>query len=316
MKSELSKHFSVKDEGRLEEYVGCLVVRDTVGDVILHQPHLIKKIGLEFGDKLQKVREASTPATAGDTVVKMTSDEKLKGGLPKERQTQYCSGVGMLLYLVKFSRPDILNSARKLTKAMDCANEAHYKSMLRVLKYVLGMKDLGIRYDSGSTVNFQGLWKIVAYCDSDFTGDKNTRTSVTGFCIYIGNCLLSWKARSQKSVTLSSTEAEYVAVSEVCAEILFVKYLLEFLGVTIDYPITVMCDNVGAIYLSHNAKNSNRTKHVDIRAHFVRQYIEDGIIKIIFVRSVNNEADTFTKNVRGVIFRKHATKNLSDVNHK
>ena len=113
------------------------------------------------------------------------------------------------------------------------------------------------------------MWKIVAYCDSNFAGDKNTRTSVTGFCIYIENCLISWKAQSQKSVTLSPTEAEYVAVSKVCAEILCIKYLLEFLGVTIEYPITVMCDNVGAIFLSHNAKCSNRTKHVDICAHFV-----------------------------------------------
>ena len=77
-----------------------------------------------------------------------------------------------------------------------------------------------------------------------------------------------------------------------------------------------MCDNVGAIFLSHNAKNSNWTKHVDIRAHFVQQYVEDGIIKVIFVRLAENEADMFTKNVQGVIFRKHATKNLINVNHK
>jgi len=117
-------------------------------------------------------------------------------------------------------------------------------------------------------------------------------------------------------VTLSSTEAKYVAVSEVCAEIIFIKYLLEFVGVNVKYPITVMCDNVGAIFLSNNAKNSNRTKHVDIRAHFVRQYVEDGIIKVNFVRSADNEADTFTKNVSGKIFRKHATKNLISTNGK
>ena len=222
----------------------------------------------------------------------------------------------MLLYLVKFSRPDISNSVRELTKAMDCANETHYKALTRVLKYVMSTSDLGLKYDSGTMVNFKGVWKIVAYCDSDFAGDKNTRRSVTGFCIYIGDSLISWKARAQKSVTLSSTEAEYVAVSEVCAEIIFIKYLLEFVEVNVEYPITVMCDNVGAIFLSNNAKNSNRTKHVDIRAHFVRQYVEDGIIKINFVRSTDNEADTFTKNVSGKIFNKHATKNLVNTNGK
>ena len=90
--------------------------------------------------------------------------------------------------------PDILNSVRKLTKAMDCANEAHYKALTCVLKYILSTRDLGIKYDSGLTVNFKGVWKIVAYCDSNFAGDKNTRSSVTGFYIYIRSCLISWKA--------------------------------------------------------------------------------------------------------------------------
>ena len=99
----------------------------------------------------------------------------------------------MLLNLVKFSRPDISNSVCELTKAMDCANKAHYKALTHVLKYVLSTRDLGIKYDSGLAVNFKGVWKIVAYCDSDFAGDKTTRTSVTGFCIYIGSCLILWK---------------------------------------------------------------------------------------------------------------------------
>ena len=100
----------------------------------------------------------------------------------------------MLLYLVKFSRPDVLNSVRKLTKAMDCTNETHYMVLTRVLKYVLSTSDLGIKYDSGSMVNFKGVWKIVAYCYSNFAGDKNTRNSVTSFCIYIGSCLILWEA--------------------------------------------------------------------------------------------------------------------------
>ena len=218
----------------------------------------------------------------------------------------------MLLYLVKFSRPDILNSVQELTKAMDCANEAHCKALTCVLKYIISTNNLGIEYDSGAIVNFNGVWKIVAYCDSNFAGDKNTWLSVTGFFIYIGNNLVSWKARGQKSITLSSTEAEYVAVSEVCAEIIFLGNLLNFLGVKIDYPITVRCDNVGAIFLSYNAKNSNRTKHADIRDHFVRQYVEDRIVKVIFVQSAENEVDTFTKKM----FKKHATKNLASVDRK
>ena len=91
---------------------------------------------------------------------------------------------------------------------------------------------------------------------------------------------------------------------------------MNFLGSKINFPITMMCDNVGAIFLSYNAKNSNRTKHVNIRAHFVRQYVEDEIVKVNFVRFKDNKADTFTKNVSGNIFKRHATKNLSSVDRK
>ena len=105
-------------------------------------------------------------------------------------------------------------------------------------------------------MNFNGKWKIVAYCDSNFGGDKNLRNSVSGFCIYVGSYLVSWRSLSQKSVSLSSTKAEYYAVSKVCTKIIFIKNLLEFLGVMIEFPITVWCD-VGAIFLSYNAKNSN-----------------------------------------------------------
>ena len=133
---------------------------------------------------------------------------------------------------------------------------------------------------------------------------------MTGFSIHIGNCLISWKSRSQKTVTLSSMEAEYVAVSEVCMEIMFVKQILEFLKIKVEFPITVHCDNVGAIFLGYNQKNSQRTKHVDIRHHYVRQYVEDGIVKIIFVKSEENTADAYTKNVSGVLYSRHAMKDL------
>lgn len=316
LKRELQIHFKVKDEGNMEEYVGCTVIRDSTGKLIMQQPHLLRKIDREFNEELAAVRSYATPAGTGESIIRIKDDEKDMIGLESKKQTRYRSGVGMLLYLVKFSRPDIANSVRELTKAMDKATESHYKSLLRVLKYVMSTQDLGLVYDSGTLINFNGVWKIVAYCDSDYAGDPDTRISVTGYGIYIGTCLASWKSRGQKSVTLSSTEAEYVAVSEVCTEIIFIKQVLEFLGITIDFPITVNCDNVGAIFLAYNAKTSQRTKHVDIRAHYVRNYVEDGIVKIIFVKSELNESDIYTKNVSGAIFRQHATKNLESIERK
>ena len=122
----------------------------------------------------------------------------------------------MLLYLVKFSRPDIANSVRELSKSNDGATTAHYKNLLRTIKYVIDTKDTVLKYKIDRNKNFEKLkWEIKAYSDSDFAGDKDNRISITGFCIYLENCLISWRSRAQKHVTLSSSEAEYVGVSEV-----------------------------------------------------------------------------------------------------
>ena len=114
-------------------------------------------------------------------------------------------------------------------------------------------------------------------------GDPDDRKSITGFCIFLNGCLISWKSRGQKTVTLSSSEAEYVAVADVCTDILFIKKILDFLGLKIVLLIKVMCDNVGAIFMAHNSKNSGRTKHINIKYHFIREYIIDGTVQIQFV---------------------------------
>ena len=103
-------------------------------------------------------------------------------------------------------------------------------------------------------------------------------------------------------------------MSEVAKEVIFAKQLIESMGITIQMPIVIRVDNVGAIYIGNNYTTSQRTKHIDIRAHFVREFIEDGIIKVIFIRSEDNDADIFTKNTTEELFKKHSTKNVEAVN--
>ena len=118
--------------------------------------------------------------------------------------------------------------------------------------------------------------------------------------------MISWESRGHKSVSLSCTEAEYVAMSEVCMEVIFIKNILVFLEIKLDYPIIIQCDNVGAIYLANNEKTSGQTKHIDVRYHYVREFIEDGIVKIIFVRLKDNQANPFTKNVPEATYRENS----------
>ena len=190
--------------------------------------------------------------------------------------------------------------------SISIVHQVHYKLLLRVIKYTIDTRNKCLRF----TPDFdgEGDWQLKVFCDSDYAGDKDTRISVSGFIIYIGEVAVSWKSKGQKSVTLSSTEAEYVAISEVVREIIFIKQILEFVGVSIEYPILVNVDNLGAIYLATNNQSSQRTKHVDIRYHFVREFIEDGIVKVQFVRSEDNNSDICTKNVNGELLDKHCDK--------
>ena len=120
------------------------------------------------------MRTYDTPAGNRDTILRVTDDDKDVVVLSGTKQTRYRSGVGMLLYLVKFSRLDIANASRELAKAMDKSTEEHYKALLRGIKYVIFTEDLGLIYDSVMLINFKGLWKIEAYSDSDFAGDRDS----------------------------------------------------------------------------------------------------------------------------------------------
>jgi hypothetical protein len=111
----------------------------------------------------------------------------------------------------------------------------------------------------------------------------------------------------------SSTEAEYFAISEIAKEILFTKQLLDTIGIKVELPIIIRVDNVGAIFLANNFSISQRTKHIDIRTHFVREYIEDEILKLVFIRSEDNDSDIFTKNLSEDAFNKHSNKMVEDV---
>ena len=123
-----------------------------------------------------------------------------------------------------------------------------------------------------------------------------------------------WKSKAQKSVTLSSAEAEFVALSEAAKEIKFVVQVMETIGIKAKIPIIVRVDNVGAIFMSENVSTSSRTRHVDIRYHYVREFVEDGFIKITFVKSEENIADGFTKNITGSLYDAHTQELMAEIN--
>ena len=303
--SLMRKHNLVlKVEDELTDYLSCeIVMSDDRKKAWLGQPHLIANLEKKFGEEVANLYRYTTPGTAGMHQVR---DENPENSLPIAKQEKYRSGVGMLLYLVKHSRPDIANAVRELSKVLDCSNMASYKEMLRCIKYVLNTRTYGLKL--WPDMRSDKSWEIICFTDSDYASDPVTRRSVSGYIIYVHGVPVCWKSKAQRCVTLSSCEAEWIALSEAVKDIIFLIRLLESMQIKIVLPVTVRVDNVGAIFLSENITTSNNTKHVDIRSKFVKEYCENGTVKIIFVRSENNDSDIMTKNLGGVLHEKHANK--------
>ena len=211
----LQGHFQVKDPTSLEDYLGVQIVQSDDGKKAwLGQPTIIKSLEKQFGERVAKKKMTVTPGTPGFIGGKVDDISKVD----EKTQSMYRSGVGTLLYLTKHSRPDITNPVRELSKSMDGASMAQVTEMYRVINFVLETKTLGLRM---VPIFNDGIWKLEALSDSDFANDKDTRYSVYGYIIYFCGVPVAWKSKSMKSVVLSTTEAEYVAVSEVVKEIKF-----------------------------------------------------------------------------------------------
>jgi hypothetical protein len=242
--------------------------------------------------------------------------------IPVEQQTKFRSRVGMLLYLAKHSRFDIANSVRELSKVADGATIAHWKLLLRCIKYVITTEYLAIKLKPNtkeSNFNIEGitdgadLTEVEGIPNSEYGADQETSISVFGWNLYFYGALIAWKAKASNSVTLSSTEAEYIALSEITKEIMFVKQVLEAMRIGMKLPIIVQIDNVGAICLSNNYLLEQRTKQIDVRRHFVQEFVEDGIIETLFVGTNNKDADIHAKNTSEEVFKRHGNKHLVDV---
>ena len=292
---ELRKSFKIVVE-EATEFLGCKWIESEKGYVI-HQPHILMKLESSFLEEVKEMKEYATPSGESYRVNRVQENEPY---LSPTQQTRYRSGIGIALYLSRFSRPDICNATRELSKGMIKANEAHYKQLLRLIKYIIDTKQLMLKIELK-----EGDWNMTGFCDSDFAGDNDTRKSISGYIIYLNGMIVSYRSKGQNIVTLSSTEAEYVAATDMIIDILFIKHIMDFLEVKLTLPIMVNIDNKGATFLANNEYASQRTKHIDVKYHFIRQHIEEGTIKTNLIKSEENPSDVFTKNLGHNLFWKH-----------
>jgi hypothetical protein len=253
------------------------------GSKKLMQPDMINKLENVFEKSVANIRAISTRMKAETTVIRPSDDDEK---LNPTQQHEFRSGVGMLLYLVKHSRPDLSNAVRELSEVMDGATPEHMSMLCQLIKFVLSTKDRGVRIKPYPENG------IVAYVDSDYAGDMDNRKSITGYLIFLHDVPVAWKSKQQGGVTLSSSEAEYFAISEVAMELKLLKMILEFLTIDPGIPMKVYVDNIGTIHLANNASSGTRTKHIDTRLQFERE-LTQGAGKILEIEYVVRTIDVY-----------------------
>ncbi|GJQ96627.1 hypothetical protein Tco_0007766 [Tanacetum coccineum] len=219
----------------------------------------------------------------------MSSDTKLMKDEECELvdSTKYRGMIGSLLYL-KVSRPDIMFSVCICARFQKAPKTSRLKAVKRILRYIKGTTHLGLWYPKGTDR------ETVVNADSDHAGDHMDRKSTSGICTFVGCCLTSWFSKKQTALAISTIEAEYVSAGKACQQALWMKQALIDYDVRLD-DVPIMCDNKGAIDLSKNPVQHSRTKHIEIRHHFLRDIVQKEHISIEKVMSVDNITDILTK---------------------
>ncbi|GKE94085.1 hypothetical protein Tco_1578940 [Tanacetum coccineum] len=214
---------------------------------------------------------------------KVTKDEECESA----DSTKYRGMIGSLLYLTT-SRPGIMFSVCLCTRFQESPKTSHLEAVKRIFRCIKGTTHLGLWHPKGTSI------KTVVYADSDHAGDYVDRKSTSGIYTFVGCCLTSWFSKKQTALSISTTEAEYVSARKACQQALWMKQALIDYDIRLD-DVLIMCDNKGAIDLCKNSVQHSRTKHIEIRHHFLRDNVQKGHISIEKVSSVDNIADILTK---------------------
>lgn len=203
----------------------------------------------------------------------------------------YRQAVGSLMFAAIVSRPDISFAVGAVSRYLENPSSAHVNAVKRIIRYLNGTKNFGIEYGGLSTSSTM----LKGYTDSDHAHDIDTRRSTSGYVFLLNNGIVTWKSYLQKTVALSTAEAEYMAASDGVKEAIWLRQLLKDIGYDQQGPTSIMIDNQSAIILTKNAEFHQRTKYIDVRFHFVRDHVKNEIIKPIYVPTNEQLADALTK---------------------
>ncbi|CAL1404706.1 unnamed protein product [Linum trigynum] len=276
----LRDNFALRELGPLSYFLGIEVCRTPTG-ILLRQRKFIQ-------DLLERAHMSEANAISTPCTNEIVQQSAMSSSPLFTDPAMYRSIVGGLQYL-SFTRPDVAFAANHVSQFQHSPTDNHWAAVKRILRYLTGTIDRGLVITKSSSLHVHG------YSDASWASCPQDRKSVTGFAVFCGSNLVSWSTRKQKSVARSSTECEYRALATLASEVLWLQSLLTELGQQLPSAPALWCDNLGATFLAHNPVFHNRSKHMEIEFHFVRDQVIKGQLHVHFLPAPDQLADVLTK---------------------
>jgi hypothetical protein len=273
----MSREFEMSMMGKLQFFLGLQIKQSKEGTFV-HQAKYTKDIVRKF-----KMEDSKAMAMPMSTTTALDADEEGE----HVDQKEYRSMIGSLLYLTA-TRPDIQFSVCLCAHFQASPRTSHWQAVKRIFRYLRHTPDFGLWYSASSSLALHG------FSDADFAGCRLDRKSTSGTCLFLGSSLVSWSFRKQSSVSQSTTEAEYFVVASYCSQLLWITYTMsDFCEEYTHVPLE--CDSTSVISVAKNPVLHSKTKHIEVRYHFLRDNVEKGKITLIHVPTHDQLADIFTK---------------------
>ena len=294
----LSSTFEMKDLGEASYVLGVKILRDRSKKLLgLSQETYIKKVLERF--QMHNCKPIDTPVAKDESLsLKMcpkTSEEK-----ERMARVPYASAVGSLMYAMMCTRPDICYAVGLVSRFQSNPGIAHWKAVKRILRYLKGTSDYMLCYQSPDL-------QMVGYSDADWGGDIDERKSTSGYAFLLNGGAITWSSKKQSCISLSTMEAEYVACSAAVQEVVWLRRFFQHLGVVTNTlgPVTIHCDSMAALAYAKDPKYHGRTKHIDLRYHYIRDMIAQKEVILKHIPTTQMVADPLTKPIARDVYMAH-----------
>jgi len=335
VKAALCSAYSMKDLGSAEWILGMKISRDRRRKTLqldqqLYISSMLSRFGMDDSRAQESPEEVGAALTKADCPVTAAEQQAMA-------QRPYMELVGSLLYASISTRPDIAHAVCVCSRFMQNPGDKHWKQAKRILRYLQGTKQLALHFgdfqhlhqhedrqaqqhsssngSSATSPSRTAGCPVSVYCDADWAGDVDDRRSTTGCVLLLHGCPIVWLSKKQATVALSTAEAEYMAMSAAVQEVKWLTALLSELREPAALPVTLYTDNQAAVSISSNAAVPHtRTKHIDLRHHYVRECVLDGSIRVSWIRSEQQLADVFTKGLNK-LQHKQLTDSITNASH-